>query len=69
MNFLLKWPVWLELPQAHVSHSKPNSTKIVIPSTADLYIYIYIYIYIYKVCDIWQAVRVKKKIPNNLTAA
>ena len=43
--------VWLELPSPIHSYKpnrssirKPSSTRIIIPSKADLYIYIYIYI-------------------------
>ena len=64
--------VWLELPSPIHSYKpntssirKPSSTTIIIPSKADLYIYIYIY----QVCDTWQAVRTREKIPNNLAVA
>ena len=66
--------MWLELPSPIHSY-KPNtssirklsSTRIIIPSKADLYRYIYIYIYIRfvilgKLCEL-------EIIPNNLAAA
>ena len=63
---LMLGPVWLELPSPIHSYKpntssirKPISTRIIIPSKAN--IYIYIYIYIYKVCDTWQAVRTREK--------
>ena len=62
--------VWFELPSPIHSYKpntssirKPNSTRIIIPSTADLYIYIYIrFVILDKLCEL-------EIIPNNLAAA
>ena len=62
--------VWLELPSPIHSYKpntssirKPSSTRIIILSTADLYIYIYIrFVILGKLCEL-------EIIPNNLAAA
>ena len=61
---VLKWArvAWIATSPCK-SQVKPNSTRIIIPSTADLYIYI---------LGLWyrasRETKKKKKIPNNLAA-